>query len=219
MIRINLASKKRAVATDNSRSFAGTGKQTVMTSLTDSFSRMDLEGLKSPPVRRLIVNGLAAVAAYWLLETYKEDELKLWDEAIAKQVTEQQALEVEIRKYTNVDEKQKTLKSDEQLLKSKMEAVSALTENRQVPPKVLMTLSSGVPREIWLESIKLADNEFHVRGASASDSGTGYDQITDFMTLLGQSAYLSDVKLVTTEKKNDESGSEVATFEISAKKR
>ena len=217
MIKINLASKKRAVATSDSAKTSG--NKTVFTTLTDSFSRMDMEQINNGPMRRLLVNGIAAFAAYWLLGSYKEDELKKLDAQIAQVTAEQVKVEGEIRKFTNVDEKQKGLKSDEQLIKTKMEAVQALTQNRQVTPKVLMTLSAGIPNEIWLESIKLADSEFKVTGFSYASQGTGYDQITDFMTLLSQSAYLSDVKLVSTEKQIDDKGTEIATFELSAKKK
>jgi Tfp pilus assembly protein PilN len=217
MIKINLASKKRAVAT--SESAKSSGNKTVFTTLTDSFSRMDMERLNNGPIRRLLINGIAAFAAYWLLGSYKEDELKKLDLQLEQITAEQVKIEAEIRKYTNVDEKQKGLKSDEQLIKSKMEAVQALTQNRGVTPKVLMTLSAGIPKEIWLESIRLADSEFKVNGFSYASAGTGYDQITDFMTLLGQSAYLTDVKLVSTEKQVDDTGTEIATFELSAKKK
>ncbi len=218
MIKINLANRKRATASAGSKG-TSSGTRTVFTSLTDGLSRMDIDSLKSMPARRLIVNGLAAVAAYWLLDTYKSDELAVMDAALAKQTAEQGVLETEIRKYTNVDEKQKSLKADENLIRSKMEAIMALTENRGATPKVLMTLSAGIPKELWLESIKYSDSEFRVLGFSYTSQGTGYDQITDFMTLLGQSAYISDVKLVSTEKKIDDAGTEVANFELSARKR
>ena len=215
MIKINLATRKRAVATSGTR----TGSKTTFTTLTNTFSRMDLSGAKGQPTRRLLINGIAAAAAFWLLQTYKEDELKVWDARIAKQTAEQGQLEADLRKFTNVEDKQKALNGDEQLIRSKMQAIMALTQNRGATPKLLMTVSGGIPKEIWLETIKLADEDFHVNGLSYTSGGTGYDQITDFMTLLTQSAFLKDIKLVSTEKKIDEAGTEVAAFELSAKKR
>jgi Tfp pilus assembly protein PilN len=210
MIKINLAGKKRPVATSSSSSSGKTGL---------TLPRLDADSLRELPLARIGMNLVAAVAAFYLLQSYQDEELAKWDTVLKKQEAEQAQLSAEASKTVGFESQFKSLETDRLLLTSKMEAIKSLVSNRQSAPKLLYVVATGIPRELWLNTIKVTDDEIKVQGFSYASEGTGYDQITDFMQTLSQSAFFNDVKLVNTQKDKDESGVEVASFELAAKRK
>ncbi len=209
MIKINLAGKKRPVATAS----ASSGRAGL------SLPRLDADSLKELPLARIGMNLVAAVAAFYLLESYQTDELAKWESVSKKNEAELSQLTAEAGKTAGFEAQLKSLEADRVLLTTKLDAIRALVSNRQAMSKVLLVVATGIPRELWLNSIRLTEGDVRLQGLSYATEGTGYDQITDFMQTLNQSAYFNDVKLVGTQKDKDEGGFEVASFELSAKRK
>src|SRR6185503_10431241 len=97
---------------------------------------------------------------------------------------------------------------------AKLDTITKLVAGRQAPPKVLLAVSSGIPKEVWIGEIGIKDETMKVKGSSL-----GFAEISDFMKSLNESAFFTDLRLVDTKKGKDDQGYEVADFEISAKRR
>jgi Tfp pilus assembly protein PilN len=76
---------------------------------------------------------------------------------------------------------------------------------------MLVTLSQTIPSDVWITQFSVKDSLIEING-SARD----YGLISDFMQKLGDSAHYKDLTLKSTDQ--ERSGSEVATFELAAKK-
>jgi Tfp pilus assembly protein PilN len=209
MIKINLATKKASV-----QSAGEDGKKS--TPLGAGFSKLDLrlDAIKDLPIRKIATAALACMAGSYLLDGYKEDEMKKVDAALSKVTAEQTRLRAEVAKSKGFEAMKKQLEADEFSIRTKIETIEKLVADRQTPPKILLAVANTIPAEVWLQTFKMADGEASFRGYA-----TNYNQISDFMKNLNENAYFTDLRLVGTSQTKDSGGSEAASFELSAKRR
>lgn len=202
MIKINLATRKQAAGT--------TEIKDVKTALT----RMDVDSLKALPLRRLGVLAVTLFAVSYVLDAYKEEELAKARAAFTKVQAEQTRLKAELASTKGFEAMKKALDADEEMIRAKIDTVQKLIADRQTPPKLLSALSSTIPGEVWLVDFKLDGEDVKFNGMSL-----GFNQISDFMKTLNENAYFMDVRLVATQQAQDETGTNVAKFELAAKRR
>jgi hypothetical protein len=213
MIKINLATRKAAVtATADGGKTSGTGFKNFLNAGLKIDARLD--GFKELPIRKLAVAALACYAASWMLDSYKEDELNKVAAIIAKARDDQTKLKTELAKTRGYEQIKKDLDNDEKTLRTKIETIQKLLAGRQTPPKMMIALSGAIPQDVWLTGLKIGEQDVSFKGASL-----GFNQISDFMKNLNESAYFTDVRLQGSQKSKDESGAEVAGFELEAKRR
>ncbi len=215
MIRINLALKKGTLATGGGAAKGGMDFK----EMTKVITKLDIERAREVPAFKVLFNLILAAAAYFLLQSYKEDQLKKWDDKSAILVKEQNRLTTEIQKYAQMDQALKDLEAEKVSLQGKYEVIQHLVRKRAISSRLLLQLATSLPKDLWLRELKSWDKELTLAGYSTTTQGTGFDAITDFIGSLNTIGYLSEVKLLNTQKEKDEKGQEVAAFQVSARRK
>ena len=156
MIRINLASRKQSASVPGeSRSSLGGNK-----------SEARLDDLKSLPLRQIGLMLVVAAGATYLLDDFKQAELKKVAEVAVKIRTEQARLKSELVKTKDYEENFKSLEADEATLRAKTEVIQKLLTDRQLPPKMMMPLATAIPQDVWLKSVDVKDQEVSSGGSA-----------------------------------------------------
>ncbi len=207
MIKINLATKKQSQAASPESKSAGL-----------SMPKLDAgafgELLKTPKIRQLALFVVAGFALSFVLQSYKQEELNKLDVEMQRLTGEQGKLKAEVAKTAGYEQIKKTLEEDELAIRTKIDTIQKLLADRSNLPRMMLNMSQVIPKEVWLTEFRVQSDDVSMKGYSL-----GYNQISDFMKNLSESAYLSDLKLGSTQASRDETGSEVAQFELDAKKR
>lgn len=212
MIKINLASRKHAPGVSAaSEPGERTSLQTVFTRLGVNTSE---PGDRAAGIRKIIFLVVIAGFAEFSFEDYKAGEIKKLETKNAKVSAEVVRLQGELAKTTGYEETKRSLEADETLIRTKLETIKTLVSKKTQPGKMLMALSTGIPQQVWLSDLKIADSGIQIKGTS-----TGFESISDFLKSLDESAYFADLTLVNSQQEKDELGVENANFEISAKRR
>jgi Tfp pilus assembly protein PilN len=212
MIKINLALRKQpSGATEGTK---GTGA-TFNTFSLEKFKDARLDGLKELPIKKLALFITAIGLSWYFMDDWKATKLADLDTEISKLTAERARLSKMLEKTKELDVLKKALETDEALIRNKIETVQKLIQDRQTPPKLLLSLSSGMPAEVWISDFKIEKDEVTFHGSSLN-----FGQISDFMKTINESALFKDVKLVKTEQaKDNKTGMEIADFELQAKRR
>jgi len=204
MIKINLASKKKAAAlTASADSGGGATKVNIST-----------EGLKTPAFRRLLIYVVLAFALNYLIEEEEAGEIAKYDKALAKVAAEQTKVAAELAKNNTYNDLKKSMESDEQILRTKLEVIRKLSGTASQPSKPLIALSGGIPREVWLDDYSVDADNIKISGQS-----TNFENVSEFMRALSESAFYKDVTLASSDQTKDELGVDLVHFSVNAKAR
>jgi Tfp pilus assembly protein PilN len=209
MIKINLGLRKQAAAIAGKEKGGAPGLSAMK--LNPEALK---EILKDPQVRTLILVIVVAVLGTYFLNGYKDEQLHDADNLAQKATLENQKVKAELAKTTGYDDLKKQFDADEELIRTKLQTIQKLVSDRAAPPKLLLSLSIGIPKDVWLSEINITDQEVKLKGFSL-----GFDQITDFMKTLGDNEFLTDLKLGDSQKAKDPTGIDVASFDLVAKKK
>lgn len=206
MIKINLATKKQS----------GLVTETKTKSSSKAFStqRITLQQFRELPVGKLVMVGLACFAVNMILDTYMSDELQKVDDALAKIIAGNAKAQQDLLKYKKYDEVKKSLDTDDLLVKTKLEVIQKLVLGRSESLKLLLSISSSIPKDVWLKELKMEKGELLLRGSSV-----GFSAISDFMKRLHDGPYFSSVDLIDTQESKEGRDNGIANFELSAKRR
>jgi len=112
--------------------------------------------------------------------------------------------------YKAVEKKMKKLKKFKSMkdgLKRKVDIIKSLKSMQTGPVKMLDLLSSSVPQEIWVTSIKNSGN-INVKGVSFSNPA-----IADFMETLSESKAFDGIKLLQSMQRTV-NGRKVKEFQV-----
>ncbi|MEK6706098.1 MAG: PilN domain-containing protein [Bdellovibrionota bacterium] len=202
MIKINLATRKQAALSMETKAAGG------------SALSFDINSIKDLPWRKIAVPLIAAIAINWVFNGYKEEELKKKDEIIAKLSAERGVLVDKAGKIKGYEEMKKAIEADESVIRTKIDIIRELVADRGRPPRMLLSVSNSVPKNVWLSELKIASKDVIFKGTSLD-----FTEISDFMKNLGETAYYTDVSLSNSQKTNEENSGEAASFEVSAKGR
>jgi Tfp pilus assembly protein PilN len=203
MIKVNLATRKQSGVFGDSKN-----------SKANSFGKVNLDQVKDLPLRKLIVPIVVCFLGNYMLDGYKEDELKKLDQTLSKVNSDSTKLQNELNKLRGYDSIKKTLDADEITIKTKLETIQKLIADRSAPPKILVSVATMIPKDVWLSELKTEKLDITMKGSSL-----GFNQISDFMKSLNESAYFMDVDLKNSQQSKDSSGDEFAVFELKAKRR
>ena len=207
MIKINLATRKGARAATVDKS-AKTGF-TQITQLENIG-----ESLKGLPLRKIVLMIVVGAFANYSLNNFKEEELAKVSKKLAEVNARKAIVDAEIAKTKDYAGLKKALDADELSLKTKMGAIQKLLDDRTTPPKLLTTLSGAIPAEIWLSEFSIKDEKVSLKGSSLS-----FNTVSDFMKSLEDSVYFKNLTLLTTQLGKDATGTDIATFELTANRR
>lgn len=204
MIKINLALRKRAAAVGASEK-AGGGF---------SIPKFDSEVFKEPQLRKLALGLIVLVMASYAIDEVKTDQLHKLDQDIEKVQADNNKAKAELAKTAGYDALKKQIDDDEKLIRTKLETIQKLMADRQVPPKLLLSLSNMIPKDVWLSDFTLSDTDLKIKGSSI-----GFDPVADFMKSMNDSDYLNNVKLMNSANATDPVAGEVTNFELEAKRK
>lgn len=202
MIKINLAARKQ--------SQSATGVKTSATGV----GRLDWDSVKESPLRRAVLPLVVGLLASYTLDSVKENELKEVDDALGKLNAEKPLLQKEAGRLKDYEQMKKSLESDEFMIRSKIETIQKLIAGRNGTVKLLTSLVSTAPKEVWLTGLQVKGSDIGIKGYS-----TGFASVSDFMKNLSENANFSDLMLKSSERAKDETGLEVTAFELTARKR
>jgi len=208
MIKINLALKKHGVGIIPREKGAGFNFGALSSGMNTDF-------VKDPLFRKFGLVLVVAIMATYLLDGFKDDELKKLDDLLAKTNEANAKISAQLTKTKGYEGLKKQIDADETTLRTKLDTIKKLITDRQIPPKLMASLSTGTPSELWLSELSMDEKELKLKGYAL-----GYTQITEFLKALGENEFLSDPKLVDSKQTRDSiTGQEMANFELSAKKK
>jgi Tfp pilus assembly protein PilN len=208
MIKINLALKKHGVGIIPREKGAGFNFKGLSGGMNTDF-------VKDPLFRKFGLVVVVAIMATYLLDGFKDDELKKLDDLLAKTNEANAKIAAQLTKTKGYEGLKKQIDTDETTLRTKLDTIKKLILDRQIPPKLMASLSTGIPSELWLSDLSMDEKELRLKGYAL-----GYTQITEFLKALGENEFLSDPKLVDSKQTRDSiTGQEMANFELSAKKK
>jgi Tfp pilus assembly protein PilN len=207
MIKINLATRKQ--------SGASVVQEPKSMSLDAAALRNKLDDFRDLPLKKIALMFVVGVMATYLLDGYQKEELQKASDEITRVTSEQTKLQTELDKTKGYEAVKTGLDEDEKILRTKIDTIQQLLKDRQTPPKLLGSLASSMPKDLWLTSFKL-ENEL----ATFQGSSTDFNQISDFMKTLSENAFFTDVKLKLTQQAMDQtSNTVVVNFELTAGRR
>jgi Tfp pilus assembly protein PilN len=212
VIKINLALRKQSSSMMAEKTSAGFNFGGGSAALNGLAGKLNLEVLKGLPIKKLVVPLVTAIVASYALELYKDEEIKKKDDEIAQLEQQKTALSAEAAKMKEYEAIKKQLEADELVLRTKIDVVRKLVEDRGNPPKILLTVAKSIPKDAWLTEFKISEKDVSINGMSIGDVPA-----STFAHSLGESAYFSDA----TPKKNDVSSDDpkLYVFELTAKRR
>lgn len=210
MIKINLLKRK-----SSQRSALSSGGALSAGAVTDQLK--DLFSKISPEIQStlytLVIYAVIGGVAHYFLEDRKQKDLTTTKADIQKLKNEISLLDSEIAKTKGYEKVKKELEDDERAIKTKIETIQKLVDERTAPPKMLMTLSQSTPKDVWIDDFSVKDSEVRIKGSSL-----GLTVVSDFMKSLEETVYFKDVTLKNS-KQQREKGVEVANFDLELKRR
>lgn len=204
MIKINLATRKQ--------SGVGGGESKAI-KMAPTLTNINLDQFKELPLRKVLVPLALAGVGYFLLNSYKEDEIRKLDAALGQMNAQNSTIQSEIAKLKSYEPIRKSLEQDEITIRTKLDTIKKLMADRSTPPRLLMSVANSMPKEVWLNELRLEKGQFNFKGTAMD-----YNQISDFMKGLNDNAFFSDVNLKDSQQVSD-AKTDMANFEVMAKRR
>lgn len=181
MIRINLATKKRALN-------AATGR-----GLDLKFDSSQLAGLwaqlRELPLKKLGFAFGVCIAATIIMDGYKDDLVKAEQAEYEKVASQKPKLEAESNKMKGLQELQKSMESDEKRIRTKLDTIKKLVADRSAAALVLEELAKITPTNVWLSEFNMKGNELSFKGSSQD-----FGNISDFTRNIQSSAMFSEMQ-------------------------
>jgi Tfp pilus assembly protein PilN len=155
---------------------------------------------------------IVGVAATYMLDSYKEDEINKIQKLIEKHAAEGRKLQTEVAKFKGYEGIKKALDEDETTIRTKLDTIQKLTETRAEPVKMLSLLSTSIPKDVWLTEYRIDRADISLKGSTVD-----FNQISDFMKNLRDSTRFADVELRDSQQQKEQAGGRVASvFELKA---
>ena len=197
MIKINLARKRRGSAGASGFDLSSL-KNFNLASLTGLLksggSDSDGEEVKLLSTKSPVLRIVLAAAFLWVVDdsitSYKKEHLKKIDDKIAVLDKEKLEIKAKLSKIDGFRSTKDKLEADEKMIRTKLEVVGRLMENRNESAKMLLHVAKSIPEEVWLSDLKADSKQVRLIGGTANSN-----QISDFSTALNSSLYFSKVEI------------------------
>jgi Tfp pilus assembly protein PilN len=212
MIKINLATKKKAAAVEGREPTSGggfSGAQLKNLRVDDL-----LELLKEPTVRKLLLFLIATVSVYYTVDQLKDSEVAQVNNSITKKTAERDKYKTDLNQRASYTALKKQLEEDRKLIETKLVIIQKLIADRNKAPDFLLKVSQEIPKEVWLSELNFSKDMLKIKG-----SARGFDQVSDFMKNLGDNPYLQDLKLGDSQRSKEAGAGNLTTFSLEAKRR
>lgn len=208
MIKINLASKKASAISSGGAASAG-----LLSKLGGAGALQNLTPEKKAMLVTGILYGVVLFAANHFIEGYKTQELEKIQMDISGIESKIKLADSELSKTTGFEKLKKDLENDEKLIRTKIETIQSLINERTTPPKILIALSQATPKDVWIQNFSLAAGKLSITGRAY-----GIALVSDFMRSLDETIYFKDVVLKSSRQAKEQ-GQELATFELEASRK
>jgi Tfp pilus assembly protein PilN len=229
MIKVNLLQKKSATAlTTMTGASPASGLQGILekfraltpfkkglggeTRLTKN-TRLKGQEASKKLITVLVLYGVCSYLAYDYLEKIKAEKLQEVQLEIDQFQIEITALDKEIGKKANYESLKKQYEADEKSVRTKIEVVKKLLDERPTISKLLLALSQATPKDVWISSFQWQDTSITINGNSI-----GTVVVTDFVKNLEETIFFKDVNLKSMRQTKDK-GLDIASFELEARKK
>lgn len=201
MIKINLATRKQAIAISSAEGTRGFS--------LSSGGKFDLDFLKSPGFRKMFAALGAVFVINYSIEAYKTEEIAKINAKFAPVMQEQNKLRIELAKLAKLKEDEKSLNEEAQMVTTKIEVIKKLIQGRELPPEVLKLLSESCPPDVWITELRIENEKMFLRGEAID-----LEQITPFVQNIKSSSLIASVNMENAETTRDREGGEVASFQL-----
>ena len=214
MIKVNLATRKESGVMGGRRNSGHTMPGTAI------LTRINIESFNGLAYHRIIIPGVIALIAFFALDAIKQKQLEGIDSVLDKLKAEVAQLQVSVAKFKTYDLLKKDLDEDELTIRTKLETIQKLANDRAFVPRLLLSISKTIPRDVWLSQLSIEPVSISFTGKSM-----GLNQISDFMKVLGESTDLKEVTLKNAQQTSPGGSgrfgslSEISSFEIHSKRR
>jgi Tfp pilus assembly protein PilN len=217
MIKINLAKKRKSTG-GGGIDYKNFKMDDLTSTITNIFKKGDVGESKfdlNGPIPRAIL----VLVICWVLDDvlsgHKTATLSQLDAQIELLEKDKKASEAVLAKVKGFEPLKKQLEADELMIRTKLEVIAKLLENRNAPSKMLMQIAQSIPEEVWLTDLVVADSLVKINGATP-----GYNQVSDFIKSLNSTTYFSDITLKGIKEATSASKDQkVQMFELNAKLR
>lgn len=211
MIKINLATRKQAAFVNPDKA---PGSAMGGMGAFSKLKNLSLDDIRVLPIRSMALLLAFAIAGQYFVGDYKKSEIKKLEDGLEKLNQRKLELTSLSRKSQGFQEIKKSLESDEFTMRTKIDTIQKLMLDRKGSSELLIVLADVIPEDVWLSQVGVKDAQIQLKGNS-----TNFDLVSDFMKKMGESPSFADLVLKSTQKNSDPSGVEVATFELSARRR
>lgn len=228
MIKINLASKKRSAAVQALESTSG-GAEGGGGGLLERLKSFKFGGgasgdagaramaaISFAQVWKIGVAVLAVAVAYFYFGSQKQEELAKIGALVTVAKAEQAKLNAKVQLTSGYQAKKAQLEKDEKILRTKIETIKKLTDERDVPSRLMRELAEGVPGDLWFSGMDF-DEEKRVivlRGKSYAEAS-----VNTFNKLISSNALFTGAEIKETTTERDGAGTEMFAFLIEARRK
>ncbi|MEW6056510.1 MAG: PilN domain-containing protein [Bdellovibrionota bacterium] len=214
MIKINLAKKRKAANATTLTDIKSLNVSTLIAILKgggDGGSKLDLRG----PIPKIAI---ALVVCWFVSSTVEEierDAVKKIDDQIHVIESERAEIQRKLDRIKGFEPLKRQLEEDEVAIRTKLECVTKLMENRNAPSRMMMHIAQVIPEDMWLTEFRVSPDVVRLEGATP-----GYNQVSDFIKALNGTSQFGEINLSgIQENVSAEKDQKFQTFELEAKRR
>jgi Tfp pilus assembly protein PilN len=224
MIKVNLGGKKKKKSgsgpsfsldlkgLDISKLFSFLKKNSQAQESMDTDKKRDL---RNSPLVKAILGIVLAYVVEDSLVGMKKDKIDAIDKQVSKIETELSGVQAKLAKVKGFEEVKKQLEADERAIRTKLETINRLLENRNASAKLMMQVAQNIPEEVWLTEMKVNEESATFVGGTP-----GYSQVSDFINALNNSSQFMDINIKGIEENSSAAKDQkFQSFEIRARRR
>jgi hypothetical protein len=206
VIRINLALKRKI-------DIGGEPKAKGLFGIR--LGEMKASELRQLPIAKLAAPIVIGLLCNSYLEKYEEDEIQRLKVMSVKYSDEGVKLQKGIEKFKKYESLKKDLDADEEAIRNKLETIQKLISNRKLTEEMVIFIAKSIPNGVWVKELNYSESVLDIKGGASE-----YNQISDFMKALSESALFSNVELKNSERTKDKNDSgHYQLFELRAQRR
>ncbi|MDR3608023.1 MAG: PilN domain-containing protein [Oligoflexia bacterium] len=199
MIKINLAGRKKSSAF----TAASIGTATL------SLRSIELSALKELPLKKALIPMFIAIIASIISSTLQDNELKKLDVELDSINAEKPKLQAAANKMKSYEDLKKGMENDEFVIRTKLETVRKLAQNRTETTKFLQDLSKITPPSVWLTGVSYDGSTIEIKGMAVN-----FRQISPFLKSLNENPFFQGLTLKDSQTVKTQYGWEAVNFEL-----
>jgi len=175
-----------------------------------------LRGLNPNVILIVVVAAGIAYLPSFILNRYREGVQEQYQEQFAELNEALRLAQTQITKLSVYRTELKSYEDQKRTVEKRIGVVRQLLSLRGTPVYVLDAVGQHLKRRTWLDDIKFEINDGDVK-VTLKGSSFSNEEISDYVDVLSQSVYFSEVKLINVGTGRFEGKVDIKTFSIEAK--